>query len=74
MNLDLYATEHPPSTTIEALMARHGAWRILRTTLGAFLRRKRHKVVPLPSNLSGHLLRDIGLPPEPESPRHWDLR
>lgn len=74
MNLDLYATEHPPSTTIRHLMARYGAWRILRTTLAAFLWQGHRKPAVLPTDLSARLRRDIGLPAEPAAKRYWDLR
>lgn len=74
MNLNLYAEDHPPSITIESLIARHGAWRILTTVLAALVRRRKKLPDLWEAGISDHLRRDIGLWPEPKSPRHWDVR
>lgn len=73
MNMHLYAPEtHPPSVTIRALMDQHGILRTLAAVLAALLRPKARSIYAY--DLSGHLLRDIGLPPVPEVRSYWELR
>ena len=75
MNMQLHAEENLPFATIEQLIARHGGWRILREVLAALLRCDRKSAPGVSeADLSAHLRRDVGLPPVPASPRHWDIR
>ena len=74
MNMNLVADEHPPSIAIESLIARHGPWRILAAVMAALIRHRRKSPDLWGNQVSAHMRKDMGLPPEPKSPRHWDLR
>lgn len=67
--------DHPLSVAIERLIARHGVLPIL-TALAAtaLVWRRRPRTLTIPGALNGHLRRDIGLPSEPASRKHWELR
>lgn len=41
---------------------------------GLLLRPRPKDIKPLPDNLSDHLLRDVGLPPEPQARKYWEIR
>ncbi|WP_148378976.1 hypothetical protein [Maritimibacter fusiformis] len=50
----------------------HGTWATLRALVAAMFARRRRPGVP--NGLGDHLRRDLGLPPEAQSPRYWDIR
>ena len=52
---------------LDRLILRHGALRVLWAFVRRMLRKPR-VARPIQVGLSNHLLRDIGLPPEPEPP------
>ena len=63
-----------PDAALEAIIARHGARVVLIAALRAALRRPQTR--PPPPNaddLSAHLRRDVGLPPEAAHSRHAAL-
>ena len=74
MHANMHAEENLTPAAIEMLIARHGAWRILRAVAAALVRRKRTASAVFGHQMSDHMRRDIGLLAEPNSPRHWDVR
>jgi hypothetical protein len=56
------------ATTLEELIARHGAWRVLGAAIATLLWRRRALARRDARALSAHLRRDIGMPPVPERP------
>ena len=74
MNVNLQLEESAPSVTIQMLIARYGVWRILGAVAAALMRRESRAARRMSREMSAHLRRDIGLPPVPPSPRHWDVR
>ncbi len=75
MNMQSQAEENLPSAVLRMLIARHGVWRILRDLAVALVRRDGKPGPALfDSDMSARLRRDVGLPPVPDSPRHWDIR
>ncbi|HQY43048.1 MAG TPA: hypothetical protein PK450_02630 [Paracoccaceae bacterium] len=74
MNLHLLAeNRQPPSVILAKLMDEHGVLRVLGAVLKALVRRDPSKRDLFAEDLSGHLRRDIGLSPQAEARRHWDL-
>lgn len=74
MNLHLFAeNRQPPSVILANLMDEHGVFRVLGAVLKALVRRDPSRRGLYADDLSGHLRRDIGLPPQAEARRHWDL-
>ncbi|MEM6825425.1 MAG: hypothetical protein AAGB18_01215 [Pseudomonadota bacterium] len=57
---------------IAGIIEEFGAWRVLRQAIRALLRTRRRASVG-PEGFSNHLRRDIGLAPETEALRYWDL-
>lgn len=80
MNIIIRPGQSVPQDHIEWLVARYGWRRTALAILSHALRRKRLGLKPEPRPKLGkepqseRLRRDIGLPPEPPSPRYWDLR
>mgnify|MGYP006189320749 FL=1 len=67
--------DHPLSVAIERLIARQGVLPILAALAAtALVWRRIPKRLTLPGSLNSHLRRDIGLPSEPASRKHWQLR
>lgn len=65
-----------PQDHVAWLISRYGFKRILLAVLAQPLRRNRNqppRLIGAPP-CSAYLRRDIGLPPDPPSPRYWDLR
>lgn len=78
MNAELTAKDlHPPvvsaAEAIDRLVAEHGSIRVLVAVARALVSRNRSRPRN-PGDLSDHLRRDVGLWPEPKSPRYWELR
>jgi hypothetical protein len=74
MNALLNSDETTPSVAMELLVARHGVWKVAIALL-ALLARKRRREAPVRiDDLTAHMLQDIGLPPMPETRKHWELR
>ena len=74
MNMQLYAQENrPPTVTIEQLIEDHGALRTLAAFVRAVIRRNRARGLYV-YELSDHVRRDVGLPPEMAHRNYWDLR
>ena len=80
MNIIIRSGQSVPQDHIEWLVARYGWRRMALAIISHALNRKRIglKSAPRPklgkAPKTAHLRRDIGLPPEPPSPRYWDLR
>lgn len=63
-----------PLLSIEAVIDRHGAWRVLRAAAAALLRGQPRPRRLDPQALPNALRRDLGLPPVDDPPRHWTIR
>lgn len=63
-----------PAEVLADLVARHGGRPVLLALVGLLLRPRPKDIKPLPDNLSDHLLRDVGLPPEPQARKYWEIR
>jgi hypothetical protein len=68
----LVETLHPVDA-LDALVARHGAWRVALALPRALLQRRRAQVLR-DRHISAHILRDIGLPPDPLPRDPWEYR
>ncbi len=74
MNMPLYAHENrPPAVTIEQLIEDYGVLRTLAAFVRAVIRRNRTRGL-YAYELSDHVRRDVGLPPEMAHRNYWDLR
>ena len=79
MNINIPPGRIVPQDHVEWLISRYGCKRIFLAVLTHSLRRNRLRLRRPPRPMgappqSAYLRRDIGLPPEPPSPRYWDLR
>lgn len=68
----------PALPSIDAVLAAHGARKVLAAAVAAMLRGKHRKTRPPDSRallraVNAHLARDIGLPHAAEPARHWPL-
>jgi hypothetical protein len=63
----------PSEHRIAAVIEEFGAWRVLAMALRALAGRERARRVGDARALPAHLQRDIGLPPEIEVPRAWEM-
>ncbi|SDW78530.1 hypothetical protein [Celeribacter indicus] len=66
----------PPAglrAALEPLIERHGLWHVLRAVFAARREIRRRRVLTLRGGgeVSAHIRRDIGLPPEAPPPRSW---
>jgi len=69
LNLEKAAS---PEQRIAAIIEELGAWRVLRAAVRATVRGGARPVADA-RDLPPHLQRDIGLPPDIEVPRAWEL-
>ena len=74
MNANPHFEEVLPNVVIEALIARHGALRILGATGRALFSRKARGNRVNVDALPAYLRRDLGLPPDDGARQHWDRR
>lgn len=63
MTSDLIAEPLRPVEALDALIARHGPLRVILALPAALLMRRRERLI-LGHELSPHLQRDIGIPPD----------
>jgi hypothetical protein len=75
MNMHLLAEDRQsPSVILSRLMDEHGVLRTLVAFAAVLLRRDRRSRAQFANDLPDHLRRDIGLHPQAEARRHWDVR
>ncbi len=79
MNINTRSGLIVPQDHVEWLISRYGFRRILLAVLTQSMRKNRlgTRKRPMPKGAppeTAYLRRDIGLPPDPPSPRYWDLR
>jgi uncharacterized protein YjiS (DUF1127 family) len=67
-----YVMTQPAVLDLARLVERHGARRVLVALMKALIARRRTRRAT--AQLSDHLRRDIGLPPQAPAPRHWEIR
>lgn len=72
MNVMKFEPAAQPEHRIAAVIEEFGAWRVLRMALQALVRRSGPPFGDA-RELPEHLRRDIGLSPEIEVPRAWEL-
>lgn len=72
MNAPLYAETLRPLEALEALVARHGFWKLLFALPVAAMRLRRERVTRA-HDLSPHLMRDIGLGADGPGAKSWEL-
>ena len=71
MTSDLIAEPLRPAEALNALIARHGSLRVILALPVALLMRRRDRLI-LGHELSPHLQRDVGLPPDRSG--GWGMR
>ncbi|MCX8509072.1 MAG: hypothetical protein ORN49_09390 [Rhodobacteraceae bacterium] len=72
--MQIYADENRATlSALDQLIEDHGALRTLLAFLAAWRRQKQSRGL-YPYQLSDHMRRDIGLPPEMAHRNYWDLR
>jgi len=69
-----YVLNQPARPTIAALIDTHGTWRTFVALLQVLANRWQTRAQPGRADLPAHLRHDIGLPPVPETRRHWEIR
>jgi uncharacterized protein YjiS (DUF1127 family) len=72
MNAPLFAETLRPLEAMQALVARHGFWKLLVALPVAALKQRRDRAI-LAEELSPHLLRDIGLGAHLRPGKSWEL-
>jgi hypothetical protein len=72
INILKIETAAGPEQRIAAIIEEAGAWRVLRAAVRAAVRGGARPVADA-RDLPPHLQRDIGLPPEIEVPRAWEV-
>lgn len=70
MTAQVFAESLRPTEALDALVARHGFWRVILSLPAVALKRRRDRVT-LRHELSPHLLRDIGL--DAGRGKSWEL-
>lgn len=61
-----------PHPSLDSIIARYGAWRVIRTALAAAISGKGHPQRLDPQRLPNTMRRDLGLPPLTDPPTHWE--
>ncbi len=74
MNALINSDDTTPFFAMESLVAKHGAWTILKTFLALLVRRKGKEKQGRLDDLSPYLRRDVGLPPIEGPLKYWHLR
>ena len=74
MNTTTNFNDTLPAEALRSLVDRHGLWRVLGAISAVALSSPRRVTTKRVEDLSDHLRRDIGLPPQTGGPSMWDTR